>query len=139
MNTDWHARMAQYEQELLNLRNRSRPEPSITTPPTPPPDDTTLHLRIGSETEKAPIHSAIVTVEKQTPNGRLPLYVRFSDRHGQVEPLLLPYDPPVQYVITAAAPGYARHTAQQSGIGGEALHWDLWLRPLSAHHEEGYQ
>ena len=143
MNNDLHARMAQYEQELLNLRKRSQPSPPAEPIPTPPPKpapciEATMHLSVGSAAGNAPIHNAIVTVDRETANGRLPLYVRFTDRYGRIEPLALPCDQSARYIITAAAPGFLRSTVNGMTVDGGVVRRELWLQPLGAN-EEGEQ
>ena len=102
MNNDFRSRMARYEQELLHLQQRVQaPQP----PPAPAPEKP-LQLLVTDGATSLPIPSAVVTVDRITEQGRMPLYVRFSDRYGRVEPLALPSDG--RYIVTVAAPGYRR-------------------------------
>ena len=131
MNNDFRSRMAQYEQELLRLQQRTQaPEPP--PPPTPMPSpERMLRLLVTDESTSLPIPSAVVTVDQLTEQGRLPLYVRFSDRYGRVEPLALPDDPNARYIVTAAAPGYRRLETDDRFSKQRDPSLTLALRPIT--------
>ena len=133
MNNDFRTRMAQYEQELLRLQQQ-RPQAPEPPPAPTPPAPSFVHILVTDQATALPVPSAIVTVEQQTEHGRMPLYVRFSDRYGRIEPLPLPSDHTGGYTITAAAPGYLRQTVSKT-FSSEEEHLHLQLQPLSVNRE----
>jgi hypothetical protein len=134
-SNDFKSRMARYEQELLHLRQRSvTQEPPPPPPPPvvkPPVTESPLHVRVNSAQTGDPIAGAVVAVDRRTPLGREPLYVRITNTQGEIEKLTLPAgDGDTQYDITVAAPGFFRQTDTGLIADGTPIERVIRLAPL---------
>lgn len=146
MNNDLKTRMARYEQELMQLRQRSPMPPArpTPTPPPPPPEmpmppmpappvptpPSPLRIRVADAVTGAPIPGAIVAVDRRTAAGREPLYVRITDAQGNIPELSLPGGEETLYDIVAAAPGYFRQLDNGIVADGRPVERIIRLQPL---------
>ena len=131
--------MAQYEQELLRMRSKGKPEPpshpeapSSPVIPTPPPtDSSTIDVRVVSAENGEPIVGAAVTIDRRTGGGKEPLAVRFTDQNGNIATLTVAAGQPnTVYDISVAAFGYFRQSDTGIVADGSPIRREVRLLPL---------
>lgn len=139
MNQDLKARMARYEQELLQMRTQSKPEtpvPTIATVATPPPPAlsataSTIDVRVVSAENGEPIVGAVVTIDRRIGSGKEPIAVRFSDQNGNIATLTVAAGQPnTVYDIGVAAFGYFRQDDTGIVADGTPIRREVRLAPL---------
>lgn len=151
---DWKSRMAKYEQELLEMRQASQllqPKPenapaktpffqgnisqeknSGQRPSRPQPSSAPLRVRVITDADETPLAGVLVGVDKRTPRGREPLYIRISGEDGYAETLSMPVgEVDTVYDIWIIADSFYREIKNGVICRGEPLELVFRLKPLT--------